>query len=115
MEKFAIAKSKLFLEQNNRLTLPSLELIYMWNGFRILGSRYETIEQVFILVEKAIREHEKDKGISMYYYAANFRFNNPYFNIVMYCKIINLYFQTNHTKMRIGVSFFYFAECASNT
>ena len=75
MEKFAIAKSKLFLEQNNRLTLPSLELIYMWNGFRILGSRYETIEPVFILVEKAIREHEKDKGISMYYYAANFRFN----------------------------------------
>ena len=76
MEKFAIAKSKLFLEQNNRLTLPSLELIYMWNGFRILGSRYETIEPVFILVEKAIREHEKDKGIWMYYYAANFRFTN---------------------------------------
>ena len=76
MEKFAIAKSKLFLDQGNRLILPSLELIYMWNGFRILGSKYETIEPVFILVEKAIREHEKDKGNSIYYFARNFRFNN---------------------------------------
>ena len=63
MEKFAIAKSKLFLEQGNTLILPSLELIYLWNGFRILGSRYKTIEPLYILVEKAIKSHEKGTGI----------------------------------------------------
>ena len=63
MEKFAIAKSKLFLEQGHRLTLPSLELIYMWNGFRILGSRYETVEPLFVLVEKEIKIHQNQKGI----------------------------------------------------
>ena len=62
MEKFAIAKSKLFLDQGNSLVLPSLELIYMWNGFKILGSSYKTVEPLYILVEKAIKTHEKNKG-----------------------------------------------------
>ena len=62
MEKFAIAKSKLFLEQGNNLILPSLELIYMWNGFRTLGSRYKTIEPLYVLVEKAVKAHERNKG-----------------------------------------------------
>ena len=62
MEKFAIAKSKLFLDQGNCLILPSLELVYMWNGFRIIGSRFETIEPIYVLVEKAIKQHERNKG-----------------------------------------------------
>ena len=74
MEKFAIAKSKLFLEQGNNLILPSLELIYMWNGFRTLGSRYKTIEPLYILVEKAIKAHERNKGdiCSRNFFAHNF-------------------------------------------
>ena len=64
MEKFAIAKSKLFMDQGNSLTLPTLELIYMWNGFRILGNKYELIEPVFVLVERAIKEHQNKTGIS---------------------------------------------------
>jgi hypothetical protein len=62
MEKFAIAKSKLFFDQGNCLVLPSLELIYMWNGFRLLGSRYDIIERLYVLVEKAIKQHERNKG-----------------------------------------------------
>ena len=62
MEKFAIAKSKLFLDQENSLVLPSLELIYTLNDFKILGSSYKTIEPHYILVENAIKTHEKNKG-----------------------------------------------------
>jgi hypothetical protein len=36
MEKFAIKKAERFLDQGNRLLLPSLELVYVWNGFRYL-------------------------------------------------------------------------------
>ena len=116
MEKFAIAKSKLFLDQGNCLILPSLELIYMWNGFRILGSRYKTVEPLYILVEKAIRVHEKNTGKRLmsirsqatFYLlslsdAANIRFNNF------------ISHQIRPTKMKTGVCYFYFGECVSNT
>ena len=52
------------MDQGNSLTLPTLELIYMWNGFRILGNKYELIEPVFVLVERAIKEHQNKTGIS---------------------------------------------------
>ena len=79
MEKFAIAKSKLFLEQGNNLILPSLELIYMWNGFRTLGSRYKTIEPLYILVEKAIKAHERNKGNI---WSRNFFVHNLIFDVM---------------------------------
>ena len=37
MEKYAIRKAERFLKQGGRLTLPGLELIYLWNGFKIVG------------------------------------------------------------------------------
>lgn len=58
MEKFAIAKAKLFLDQGNHLTLPTLELIYMWNGFRILGTKYEVLEPIYVLIEKTTKLHQ---------------------------------------------------------
>ena len=85
MEKFAIAKSKLFLDQGNRLILPTLELIYMWNGFRILGNKFETIEPVFVLVEKAIKTHQSQTGIS---------FIQSYYAVMKYstCSKLIIYF-----------------------
>ena len=63
MEKFAIAKAKLFLDQGNHLTLPTLELIYMWNGFRILGTKYEVLEPIYVLIEKTTKLHQSQPGI----------------------------------------------------
>ena len=37
IEKFAVRKVKRFLAQGNRLVLPGYELMYVWNGFPVLG------------------------------------------------------------------------------
>ena len=62
MEKFAIRKADRFLIQGNFLVLPGLELIYVWNGFKILGKSYTMIEPIYVLVEKAAEELDKEKG-----------------------------------------------------
>ena len=62
MEKFAIRKSERFLKQGNFLVLPALELIYVWNGFRILGQSYNMIEPVYLLVEKAEAKANAEKS-----------------------------------------------------
>ena len=63
MEKFAVAKADRFLAQGNQLVLPALELIYVWNGFKILGKSWKMMEPVFLLVEKSLKDIELKKGI----------------------------------------------------
>jgi len=67
MEKFAIRKSERFLKQGNFLVLPALELIYVWNGFRILGQSYNMIEPVYLLVEKAEAKANAEKNTRKFY------------------------------------------------
>jgi len=38
IEKFAARKVKRYLAQRNRLVLPGYELMYVWNGFSVLGT-----------------------------------------------------------------------------
>ena len=61
MEKYAILKARRFLDQKNRLVLPVLELIYLWNGFKLIGSSFKTVEPFYQMVEKAFQEHHKGK------------------------------------------------------
>ena len=61
MEKYAILKARRFLGQKNRLVLPVLELIYLWNGFKLIGSSFKTVEPFYQMVEKAFQEHHKGK------------------------------------------------------
>lgn len=67
MEKFAVRKSERFLDQGNRLTLPSLELIYVWNGFRTLGKSWNLVEPVYVLIEDTIKEINQTKNSNKYY------------------------------------------------
>merc|ERR1719410_1021367 len=63
LEKFAVYKAQRFIEQGNYLVLPGIELIYAWNGFKILGQSSSLIEPIFELVEKAEAKvkQERDK------------------------------------------------------
>ena len=36
IEKLAVAKVERYVEHRAHLPLPALEILYMWNGFRIL-------------------------------------------------------------------------------
>ena len=61
MEKFAINKAQRFLDQGNQLVLPALELIYVWNGFRILGKYWHLVEPIYALVEQTMKRLQAEK------------------------------------------------------
>ncbi|XP_043237596.1 tetratricopeptide repeat protein 39B-like isoform X9 [Amphibalanus amphitrite] len=50
-EKFVIRKSRRYLAQGGRLLMPGYELLYLWNGFKILRKRRHLVEDVFSEVE----------------------------------------------------------------
>ncbi|XP_031335383.1 tetratricopeptide repeat protein 39B-like isoform X2 [Photinus pyralis] len=56
MEKFVIKKSERYFSQNQTLVLPVLELMYLWNLFKVLGKQFTLAENVFKLIEKAESE-----------------------------------------------------------
>ena len=41
----------LLLLQGGNLTLPGLELVYLWHGFSVIGQQYHLVERFFILIE----------------------------------------------------------------
>lgn len=62
MEKFAVRKAERFMDQENYLVLPALELVYVWNGFAILGQDFKHIEKMYILVGKEKKKVEARPG-----------------------------------------------------
>ena len=54
MEKFAIRKAERWLAQGGRLTLPGLELVYLWNGFVVLGQHFNMVERYYVMVEEEL-------------------------------------------------------------
>jgi hypothetical protein len=63
-EKFAIRKAKRFLSQNNQLVLPAIELVYVWNGFNILGMNQGLLEGTYNMVKEEKKKIEARKGKS---------------------------------------------------
>ncbi|KAK8751418.1 hypothetical protein OTU49_017502 [Cherax quadricarinatus] len=61
VEKFAVKKSARFFAQGESLTLSALELIYAWNGFKILAKKYENVEKIFVIIEREMRKLESIK------------------------------------------------------
>lgn len=52
MEKFAIRKAERWTAQGGRLTLPGLELVYLWNGFSIMGLDFSRVERYYVIIEQ---------------------------------------------------------------
>lgn len=66
MEKFTIKKTERFFAQKNRLILPAIELMYLWNCFKILGKRFQLADGVYRLIENALEEYESRTEKSKY-------------------------------------------------
>lgn len=54
MEKFAIRKAERWTKQGGRLVLPGIELVYLWNGFSILGQQFHLVETYYAMVEQEL-------------------------------------------------------------
>uniref|UniRef100_A0A671SHG1 Tetratricopeptide repeat protein 39B n=1 Tax=Sinocyclocheilus anshuiensis TaxID=1608454 RepID=A0A671SHG1_9TELE len=53
-EKFAIRKSRRYSSATPvKLVIPALEMMYVWNGFTIVGKRADTTESLLITIERA--------------------------------------------------------------
>ena len=59
MEKFVIKKSERFFAQNDRLCLPALELLYVWNLMRIIGKQWTLVENFYHLIERTMKDLER--------------------------------------------------------
>ena len=59
MEKFVIKKSERFFAQNDRLCLPALELLYVWNFMRIIGKQWSMVESFYHLIERTMKDLER--------------------------------------------------------
>jgi len=67
MEKFIIKKCSRFFGQGHVLLLPALELMYLWNGFKIVGKDASLVESFYLLVCDTIGIVESNTT-SPYYY-----------------------------------------------
>lgn len=56
MEKFTIKKANRFFAENESLVLPALELMYIWNVFKIIGKQFHLADNIFKLLEDAQQE-----------------------------------------------------------
>lgn len=65
VEKFAVKKSLRFFAQGETLCLSALELIYAWNGFKILAKKYENVEKIYSIIERELKRLEKIRGNSL--------------------------------------------------
>ncbi|KAL4618182.1 tetratricopeptide repeat protein 39B-like [Arapaima gigas] len=61
VEKFAVRKSRRYSSSNPvKLVIPALEMMYVWNGFTIVGKRPDMTESLLITIERAEEQLNKD-------------------------------------------------------
>ncbi|CAG0916976.1 unnamed protein product [Notodromas monacha] len=58
-EEFAIAKSERYFAQGQKLIVPLVEVIYVFNGFLMLGSRQDVVAKLDQLVNQGRKEIDK--------------------------------------------------------
>ncbi|KAI3353109.1 hypothetical protein L3Q82_019675, partial [Scortum barcoo] len=67
-EKFAAKKAQRYSSSNPvKLVVPALEMMYVWNGFTVVGKRPELTECILATLEKAEEELRNDPNPSEYH------------------------------------------------
>nr|XP_058942050.1 tetratricopeptide repeat protein 39B-like isoform X1 [Pocillopora verrucosa] len=60
-EDFAIHKANKYFEQKGRLFLPGVELLFIWNGFKVLAHRPDLVPPLMKLVESSLHKLKQTK------------------------------------------------------
>lgn len=66
MEKFTIKKAIRYFAENKNLVLPAIELMYLWNAFKVLGKHFQLADNVFRAIECAQKKLEARTERSKY-------------------------------------------------
>ncbi|XP_036407089.1 tetratricopeptide repeat protein 39B isoform X2 [Megalops cyprinoides] len=67
-EKFAVRKSRRYSSPTPvKLVVPALEMMYVWNGFTIVGKRVDLTEGLLITIEKAEQQLSNDPNPTEYH------------------------------------------------
>ncbi|XP_016405107.1 tetratricopeptide repeat protein 39B [Sinocyclocheilus rhinocerous] len=67
-EKFAIRKSRRYSSAVPvKLVIPALEMMYVWNGFTIVGKRADATESLLITIERAEEQLRNDPNPSEFH------------------------------------------------
>ncbi|XP_043863035.1 tetratricopeptide repeat protein 39B isoform X4 [Drosophila mojavensis] len=69
MEKFMAGRSIRYNSQNNRLVLPLIELMYLWNIFKFIGKNYQMADSLLQIINGELAMF--DKPSTDLYYADN--------------------------------------------
>ncbi|KAJ7383869.1 Tetratricopeptide repeat protein 39B [Desmophyllum pertusum] len=67
LEDFAIHKANKYFEQNGRLFLPGVEMMYVWNGFKVLNHRPDLVTPLMKLVETSLHKLKQTKDENINY------------------------------------------------
>lgn len=68
MEKFAVKKTERFFSQNKTLVLPVIELMFLWNMFKIAKKNFNLASKIYRLIEKKLESIENEGAKNKYYY-----------------------------------------------
>ncbi|BES91165.1 IHypothetical protein2 [Nesidiocoris tenuis] len=71
IEKFCIKKCERFKAQQNTLVLPAIELLYVWNYFKVLSKRQSLSQAVYKLVLQHLVDFDEGK-----YSGTQFEYDN---------------------------------------
>jgi tetratricopeptide (TPR) repeat protein len=63
MEKFAIKKAERYTNQDNHLVLPALELLYIWNYFKIISKKMELCDNVYRIIDKCYKMFDRSPNL----------------------------------------------------
>lgn len=62
LEKIALRKSKRYFNQNKKLTLPALELMFIWNEFKLIHCQQDSIMSFLLICENKINDLTRNRG-----------------------------------------------------
>lgn len=68
MEKFAIKKAERYYSQNQTLVIPVVELMYIWNLFKVLNKQFTAAENIYKIIEKAQHKVNSSPASNKYHF-----------------------------------------------
>lgn len=71
MEKFACKRADRYFMTGGKLVVPAIELMYLWNLFKIIGKHFYLADGVYKIIEKNLNALKNSKEDSNKYESDN--------------------------------------------